>query len=72
MARPPMLEGARRPGELLCHGRVRLAHGVLPRWRAVPRHRKRKKAGVEGDHKVSHHAGLLIDRPPGLAGLPLS
>jgi hypothetical protein len=27
---------------------------------------------VAADHEVSRHAGLLIDGPPGITGLPLS
>jgi hypothetical protein len=36
----------------------------------VLRHRKRKEAGVLEHAQVFDHAGVLIDEPPGMAGLP--
>jgi hypothetical protein len=35
-----------------------------------PRHRKTKKADVAGHPSVQDHVGLLVNRPPGTAGLP--
>ena len=35
-----------------------------------PRHQARKKADVIEHPKAFHHAGLLVNEPPGTAGLP--
>src|SRR5205814_473228 len=37
---------------------------------AGPRHPKQKKADVAGHLQVPRHVGLLVNEPPGLAGLP--
>jgi hypothetical protein len=36
----------------------------------LPRQRKRKKADVAEHSEVPRHVGLLVNEPPGLAGLP--
>jgi len=36
---------------------------------AVPCHRKRKKADVAEHPEVFDHVGLLVNEPPGTAGL---
>jgi hypothetical protein len=35
-------------------------------------HRERKKAGVTDHPGVFDHAGLLVNGPPGMAGLPFT
>jgi hypothetical protein len=45
--------------------------GSSPVIATVPRHRMRKKkADVGNTLRCSNHVGLLVNEPPGMAGLP--
>ena len=74
--------GGGRPRFVRCHGRscyaldlislvqLRRFHPVPP-WRAsLRRHNRQKKADVVEYPEEFDHVGLLVNRPPELAGLP--
>jgi hypothetical protein len=42
----------------------------MRRFRPWPSKKIQKKAGVVEHREVFDHAGLLVNEPPGLAGLP--
>ena len=72
MARAPLLENLCRLSDLLGNRGMELIHpGSSLVGTTVAPHRKRKKAGVVEDLEVFDHAGLLVNEPPGTAGLPL-
>jgi len=58
----------------LLHDGLQVAKVVVrdrpPVIAGVPRCRRQKKTGVVEHPQVFDHAGLLIDGPPGMAGLP--
>jgi hypothetical protein len=55
---------------LAAENSVELNRTINGRKQARARHRKRKKADVVEHPEVIDHVGLLVDRSPGVAGLP--
>jgi hypothetical protein len=70
VARSPPLESAGRLRDLLRHGRIGLFHRLRPWWLPPSRATaSEKKADVVEHAGVFDHVGLLINKPPGSAGL---
>ena len=65
-----LLECAGSYGDLLRHGRIGFVHRFVPGECDHPSPTQTKKAGVVEHPEVFDHAGLLVNEPPGKAGLP--
>ena len=68
-----LLECDCRLGNLLCHGQSGLFHPVPP-WclRPLGVTASEKKADVAEHPEAFNHVGLLVNEPPGPAGLPFT
>ena len=68
VARSLLLESDCRLGNLLRHARIKVFHGIPPSESVFARSRT-KKADVAEHPEVFDHVGLLVNEPPGTAGL---